>query len=804
MRWKDASMNLFELPLNNGKSSASDIVKRALNEKKKKTPNMFLKNKKGTQSQDVSSRIASISSMIERQFQELSESYTLVTNKEELDVYIDRCIQNRSYALDTETSGLDPMRNEIAGFSLYTPGQRAIYVPINHLSYVTMGRIKEQITPEEATVCLKRLEDVDFGAILFNAVFDIRVIKNQLGVRLPCDWDAFVAAHMLNENEPSKKLKVLYQKYCCNGEGDALSYDEIFDDINFQFIPPKVGFLYAAHDAEITYKLYEFQKPYLTEECDLCKDYELQDVANVYKNIEIPLIDVNVDLEDTGVYFDTSKSDELSKTFNSVADQKEVEFHNQCSGELAPAIVAYRRIMGDKCKLSEPINISSPIQIGILLYDILGITPPGINKRAKRSTDEATLKLIDHPICKIVLDYREMKKLTSTFVDTLPTLVNPYDHRLHARFNACGTVTGRFSSSNPNLQQIPSKGVGKVVREMFIASPGYIMMSSDFSAQEPRITAHMANDSRMVDAYIQGKDLYCLVASIAFGVPYEECLETRDGVFQPEGKKKRSTAKAIVLGVCYGKGIKAIGEDLGISKQKAQQIYDTIMSEFPGLKKFVDDCHNMAHKCGYVTTVYGRKRRLPECLKPNYEFSYDVSHGTFYDPLSPTTNEVENNKEVDYNTKRFYVNKLNKVWGRDKEAIRNEALSQGIIIKDNSGDIAKAERESVNARIQGTAADITKLAMIHIHNDKRLSELGFKMLIPVHDEIIGECPLQNAKEAGIRLAQIMIESANGLRVPFKCDTTWFDCWTDHGEDVDTIDDYVQKKLQEGIAKTENM
>lgn len=335
------------------------------------------------------------------------------------------------------------------------------------------------------------------------------------------------------------------------------------------------------------------------------------------------------------------------------------------------------------------------------------------------------------------------------------------------------------NSSDPNLQNIPSRGPGKEIRKLFTATPGYVLVGSDFSAQEPRIMTHMSQDEKMLKAYNEGKDLYCEIASISFGVPYEECKEFYpNGSPNPEGKKLRGQAKSIVLGTMYGRGIQSIAEQLGTSTQKAKQIHDKVMTSFPGLKRFMDDCQNMAYELGYVDTIWGRKRRLPGIQLPKYEFSRVA--GTVSDDFDPLDFDEDSgdfdNDYIDPQIIDYYTKKLDKAWGSKKWEIIEDAKKEGIVIKDNGGIIAEAERQSVNSRIQGSAADMTKIAMIRVHDDPIMKECGFRMLIPVHDEIIGEAPYEYAIRAGNRLVELMVGAASGLSVPFKCDCEYQVQW----------------------------
>ena len=316
---------------------------------------------------------------------------------------------------------------------------------------------------------------------MFNAGFDLRVIKNQLNVQLECYWDCYIAARLLNENEQENNLKALHNKYCMNGEGDAFTFSSLFSGIPFTHIPIKPGYLYAARDAEITYELYEFQKPFLTIDDPICIERELTGVASVFREIEMPIVPIIAEMEDTGVAFDFEFVEELSKKYHKQLEEIEREFY-ECVDEFADRIEKYRRAVGVASKLSDPINISSPTQIAILLYDILEID--AVDAKTPRGTGEAILLKINTPLTQTLLKYREVEKLLSTYIDKMPKIVNEKTNRVHASFNQIGADTGRFSSANPNMQNIPSQN--SEIRKMFKATDGYLMLSSDYSAQDPR------------------------------------------------------------------------------------------------------------------------------------------------------------------------------------------------------------------------------------------------------------------------------------------------------------------------------
>ena len=278
-----------------------------------------------------------------------------------------------------------------------------------------------------------------------------------------------------------------------------------------------------------------------------------------------------------------------------------------------------------------------------------------------------------------------------------------------------------------------------------------------------------------------GKDLYSEIASKAFNKPYDECKEfNEDGTTNKEGKARRTQAKSILLGVLYGRGVNSIAEQLHCTPEKAQKIKDSVFKGFPAIKQFEADSLQMAKDIGYVTTVAGRKRRLPELQLDEYEFSWK-------DGVSPDTDLLDFDSEVEQEiperTIRKYLTRLHNCNFKDKSKIIKQASEEGIKIVDNGGKIADATRQCVNSRIQGSAADLTKLAMIGLDNNKRLKELGFRLLIQVHDEIIAECPKENAEECSRLLAETMSKSAEKiLEMPIKCDVEITDAW--YGNRID--------------------
>ena len=755
---------LFKVPERAGRAGDAKIASKANSAGKKTTATV-----KG--GGGLVERINTIRAMVEKALGHLKDDYIIIQDVPTLKAYISKCIDNRIISIDTETTGLDPMLDEIVGVCIYTPGMRGAYIPINHKSYITMAPVANQLPVTFVREQFQRIADTDMDVIMFNACFDIRFMKNQVGVQLRCTWDCYLAARLLNDNEGpgNNNLKKLHNKYVLDGQGDAFRFDDLFNGISFDLVPISVGYIYAAHDPVITYELYEFQKPYLTPDDPMCYNRGLKDVAWVFHNIEMKCLPVVVQMEDNGVALDLEYAGVLHEKYHAKlkeATEKVYQAIDQYANE-----IAHYRAAHQSCKLSEPINIDSPTQLAILFYDIL--KQPVIDDRSPRSTGEEFLKKMDNPIVPALLEYRGVGKLISTYIDKLPECVNPNDGRIHCKFNQYGADTGRFSSQDPNLQNIPSHN--KDIRKMFKATDGYVLMSSDYSQQEPKVMAQLCGDEKMLDAYRHGKDLYSEIAALSFNTTYENCLEFRpDGTTNKEGKERRSQAKSILLGVLYGRGVPSIAEQLGTTTAKAQAIKDSVFNGFPAIKEFEENSLEMAQTQGFVTTLWGRKRRLPVLTRPDYEFEWMNGVAPDDDPLG--FDEVAVSTEVPENLCRKYRSKLSRARFGQKKPIFQQANEEGIHVIDNTKEKQDAIRQVVNARIQGSAADMSKLAMIKVGTDERLKELGFRLLIPVHDELIGECPIETAKECSERFAMLMSTAAEKLTIPISCDVEITDAW----------------------------
>lgn len=754
-------MSLFEIPSRNGKDKDKEIASKS--KVQKKTPTTV-------RGGGLLSNINLIKENVERYLGNYRDKYEVITTQERLTQYIMNCVANGVISIDTETTGLDPMEDKIVGLCIYTPNEKPAYVPINHVSYITNERVKNQLDEETVKHCLSFLGDTK--VIMFNANFDIRVLRNQVGIKLDCYWDCYLASRCMNENEPRNKLKPLHQKYVLEDAEDEFAYDELFKGISFALIPIDIGYLYAAHDAIVTYELYEFQKQYLYYDptCAMEDRNGMNGVSWLFHNVEMPCVSVVVDMEDTGVDIDLDYAKELSVKYHKMLDERITKFYEEIE-VFREDIDRYTEKFPDT-KLSDPININSVQQLAILFYDILGVEE--VDKKSKRGTGKDIIpKIMDKysdlkGLCTALLEYRKVEKLINTYIDKIPNILGR-DNRVHGKFNQYGADTGRFSSDNPNLQNIPSRN--KDIRPMFKATDGYVMMSADYSQQEPKVMARMCNDEKMLSAARNGRDLYAEIAAMSFNTTYDNCLEfNQDGSTNKEGKERRSQAKSILLGVLYGRGVPSIAEQLGTSVEKAQAIKDSVFKGFPAIEKFESDSLDMCRDFGYVTTLWGRKRRLPDLQLPTYEFRYTNSNS---DVLDFDNDE----QEVPDNVIDYYLAKLRNCKPWDKRKIFEEANKEGIWIVDNGMKIADAERQCVNARIQGSAADMTKLAMIKVGNDEELKRLGFRLLIQVHDELIGECPEENMQACKERFAYLMSSAAEDrLSMPIKCDVEVTRSW----------------------------
>ena len=420
--------------------------------------------------------------------------------------YIDKSIENKVIAIDTETNNsLDPITCKIMGGCIYTPGCKNAYIPINHTT-LTGERLDWQITEKQLAEQFSRLIEAKTDIIMHNGKFDYEVIKCTCGVELPITWDTMIGAKVLDENERSAGLKQQYIDKI-DPSIEKYSIDHLFSDIEYAVVDPNVFALYAATDSYMTYKLYEWQLAKFN-------DPDLSRLFDMFKRIEMPLVPVVAEMELAGVDFDIEYDERLSKKYHKKLDELDSKIADELE-KLKPQIDTWRLSSDANYKpakkngagegkskneqLSDPINVASPTQLAILLYDILGIK--AVDKKNPRGTGEDILERIQHPLAKLLLERRGLMKLITAFIDSLPTWVNPKTGRIHCHFNAYGAATGRFSSSEPNLQQIPSHN--HELRLLFRAGTDYMNISYEDDYFECNSASAIMSNNK----YVRVKDL---------------------------------------------------------------------------------------------------------------------------------------------------------------------------------------------------------------------------------------------------------------------------------------------------------
>ena len=420
--------------------------------------------------------------------------------------YIDKSIENKVIAIDTEiNNSLDPITCKIMGGCIYTPGCKNAYIPINHTT-LTGERLDWQITENQLAEQFSRLIEAKTDIIMHNGKFDYEVIKCTCGVELPITWDTMIGAKVLDENERSAGLKQQYIDKI-DPSIEKYSIDHLFSDIEYAVVDPNVFALYAATDSYMTYRLYEWQLAKFN-------DPDLSRLFDMFKRIEMPLVPVVAEMELAGVDFDIEYDERLSKKYHKKLDELDSKIADELE-KLKPQIDIWRLSSDANYKpakkngagegkskneqLSDPINVASPTQLAILLYDILGIK--AVDKKNPRGTGADILERIQHPLAKLLLERRGLMKLITAFIDSLPTWVNPKTGRIHCHFNAYGAATGRFSSSEPNLQQIPSHN--HELRLLFRAGTDYMNISYEDDYFECNSASAIMSNNK----YVRVKDL---------------------------------------------------------------------------------------------------------------------------------------------------------------------------------------------------------------------------------------------------------------------------------------------------------
>ncbi len=586
--------------------------------------------------------------------------YQAVMTVEALDDMVGQLQSAGRFAFDTETTSLVAVQAELVGLSFAIRADHAWYVPVGHRYLGAPEQLSLELVLEKLRPLL---ENSDYKKIGQNIKYDALVLRHA-GIELRgIDIDTMVLSYVTHPEAKSHGMDALALEHLNHR---TIPYSEMTGkgkkQICFSEVEVEKAVRYAAEDADITWQLAEKLLPQLP----------VGAVTDLFRKVEMPLVDVLTRMEWRGMTINGDFLGSLSGQMGSQLEKLESEIHQLAGGAF---------------------NINSPKQLGEVLFEKLGL-PKGKKTKTGWSTNVEVLNnlAVEHEIAARILEYRSVSKLKSTYADALPKLINPATGRLHTSFNQAVTATGRLSSSDPNLQNIPIRTTeGRRIREAFIPAAGWTLLSADYSQVELRVMAHMADVVDLKESFVAGEDIHRRTASEIFNVFPEMVTD-----------EMRRQAKTINFGVLYGMGAFSLAKDLGISRAEAQQFIDHYFERYPAILKYLEEKKIEARENRYVTTLLGRRCAIPEINSKN-------------------------------------------------GAVRSYA-----------------ERNAINYPIQGSAADIIKVAMVNI--DRCLTEESFKtrMLLQVHDELVFEVP-ENELEAVKELIRVEMESAVELDVPLKVD-----------------------------------
>ena len=592
----------------------------------------------------------------------INSNYELVLNEKDLDKWIKKVTKAKTVAVDTETSGLNYMDAKLVGVSLSTKPGEAAYIPFGHAKEEGIKQLSEKTVVEKLKPFL---EDKKKKIIGQNLKFD-RNILAQHGIKLgPIKNDTMLMSYILDASATRHNLDALAKLYL---NYKTTTFEEVagkgVKQITFDQVPLKLAGNYASEDADITLRLFEKLNPLLNKKTSLKK---------LAEDIEIPLIEVLSDMEQAGTLVNSKVLQAQSKDLGKRLIKLEEK--------------AYE-IAGEEFNLSSTKQLREIFFVK-LEYPIIKKTPGG-----QPSTDENVLQQLadDYELPKVLLEHRTLSKLKSTYTDKLPLQISENSGRVHTSFHQAITATGRLSSSDPNLQNIPIRTEdGRRIRQAFEAAKSNELISADYSQIELRIMAHLSEDKGLLKAFNNNEDIHSLTASEVFSV--DQNAVTPD---------LRRNAKAINFGLIYGISAFGLGKQLGINRNLAAEYMAMYFTKYPGVKDYMESTKQSARDLGYIETLFGR---------------------------------------------RLYLRDINAGNG-----IRRQA----------------AERAAINAPVQGTAADIMKIAMINMHQELKKAKLNAKMTLQVHDELIIESPPSETKEV-VNLLKKSMSEATKLKVPLEVD-----------------------------------
>jgi len=593
----------------------------------------------------------------------LPVDYQLADNEAKMNEILQKLLSAKIVAIDTETTNTEPMRAELVGMSFSEAENRAYYVPVP---------ANQEEARKIVSLFKPLFENEEIMKVGQNIKYDMIVLgQYDAEVRGPL-FDTMLAHYVL-QPELRHNMDYLAEIYL---HYKTIHIDELIgpkgkNQRSMRDLSPTEVYKYACEDADVTLKLYHILK-------DELKKYNVEDL---FYQIEMPLVPVLANMESNGVLIDTESLKQTSVQFTQRMEEIEKEIY-----ELA----------------GQPFNISSPKQVGDILFDKLHLLEkPKKTKTGQYVTNEEILQSLrnKHEIVGKILDYRGLKKLLGTYVDALPQLINPKTWRIHTSFNQAVTATGRLSSSDPNLQNIPIRDEdGKEIRKAFIPDPGCEFFSADYSQIELRIMAHLSGDANMIEAFQHGYDVHAATSAKIYKVPIEEVT-----------KDMRRKAKTANFGIIYGISVFGLAERMNVERKEAKELIDGYFETYPQIQDYIEKSKQFAKAHGYVETIFHRKRYLPDINSQNA-------------------------------TVRGY-----------------------------------AERNAVNAPIQGSAADIIKVAMARIYQRLKSNNLKAKLLLQVHDELNFSVPIEE-KDIVEKIVSEEMEQAYLMKVPLKVEFGWGENW----------------------------
>lgn len=601
-------------------------------------------------------------SMFEGEERQALGNYNAVTDEGTLDELVAKLTHAKGLAFDVETTGTDPIAVDLVGISLTVKEGEGYYIPVGH-------KEGKQLPLEYVLAKLKPiLEDESIPKYTHNGKYDLTVLA-RYGLRVEgLAFDTMIAEWLINPASKNLGLKNLAWARL------GVEMEPITDligtgkgQITMAQVPIEEAAPYACADVDMTYCLVKALEPELRE----------KELWPLFTQVEMPLVPVLSEMEMKGVKLD-------------------VDYLMEMSSGLQGRLASLERQIQDM--VGYPFNVNSTQQLSDALFVDLDLPAQGVPKTQTGyySTAAGVLKGLKdkHPVIDLILEHRELSKLKSTYVDALPLLVNERTGRIHTSYNQTGTVTGRVSSSDPNLQNIPIRTeLGRQVRRAFVTAPSCLFLSADYSQVELRILAHISGDEGLLSAFRRGEDIHASTAAALYDVPLEAV-----------GPGMRRLAKTVNFGVTYGMSGYGLAQRTGLSREEASRFIRDYFAKYPRVKKYVEETKRKARRQGYVETLLGRRRYFPELAS----------------------------KKAHWRAKRA------------------------------------AEREAINMPIQGTAADILKIAMIHLHRAIRERDLRSRMILQVHDELVLEVPEDEAETAK-PLVKSTMERAFELDAPLKVD-----------------------------------